>query len=184
MKTTSFLAFAAAVLLSGCAGITSERKEKLVDRLGIDVIGSPADRMHVVIKDDTSKERVCKGPGPDMATTASAGVNMGVSGAAAVPGAGTIGENASRGALDLGGRSPTVLLAREFFYRACELTMNMRPDQETALSIYKMTLDSIERIAALQNGAVGAAAQAAAPPPSAAGLPPNLINQPAPAPGQ
>lgn len=167
------------VLAAGC-GVTSQRREKLVDRDGIDVIGSPADRMHVVIKNDTSKERYCKGPGPDMATTASAGVNLGVAGAAAVPGTGSLGESASRGALDLGGRTPTVLLARELFYRACELTLNIRPDQATALSIYKMTLDSVERIAALQNGASGSTAQAAAPPPAAAGLPANLTGQPAP----
>lgn len=170
MKTTFRLLVTplALAVLSGCAGITSERKEKLVDRMGIDVVGSPADRLHVIIKDDSSAERLCKGPGPDTATTASAGLNLGMTGAG-VPGAGTIGENASRGALDLGGRTPVVLLAREFFYRACELTLNIRPDQATAINIYKMTLDSIERIAALQGGATGAAAEAAAPPQAAPG---------------
>ena len=162
MKATSFSALAAAVLLAGCAGITSERKEKLVDRMGIDVIGSPADRVHVVIKEDGSKELLCKGPGPDVALTASAGVNLGMTGAV-VPATGSVGESASRGAVDLGGRNPAVLLARELFYRACELTLNIRPDQATALSIYKMTLDSVERISAIQNG-TGAAPQSAAPP--------------------
>lgn len=166
---------AAALLTASCVGAPVERKEVLINRSGIDVIGAPADSLHVVIKDPKSAERFCKGPGPDMALTASGGISLG--GTIPVPTApnAKIGENSGRGALDLGGRNPAVLIARELLYRACELEINTNANQKTAIAIYKMTMDAIERIAALQTG-VGSVATAAAPPASYADLPDTITS--------
>jgi hypothetical protein len=169
------LAFSA---LAGCAGVPKEHKEQLFDRAGVDLMGAPADRMHLAIKDPRSMERFCKGPGPDFSLTASAGVSLGTQAVGPIPAGGSVGTSSSRGALDLGGRSPAVLLARELFYRACELTLNTNPDSQTAISIYKMTLDAVERIAATQSGA-GTLPTTAAPPAAMAGLPPTITNNPA-----
>lgn len=168
---------AAGVLLSaGCTGVTRVHKEILVDRGGIDTIGAPADRVQIVLKDATSGERFCKGPGPDTATTASSGISLGVS-SLGLPAKEAISDSANRGALDLGGRSPAVLLVREIFYRFCELTLNTNASQETAVSIYKITLDAVERIAASQSG-LGSAPSSAAPPPAKPGLPEGLFMSP------
>lgn len=164
-------------LLAGCATSQIERKENLVDRQGIDVIGSPADRVHVVIKDDKSLERYCKGPGPDFSVTASNGVSLGAS--IPLASGASIGSTSGRGALDLGGRSPAVLLAREMFYRTCELIVNIRADQTTAIALYKSTMDAVERIAALEAPQANSSTVAAsAPPPAVSGLPAGLPAQP------
>lgn len=169
------LAAAASAALSSCAGAPVERKEVLIDRSGIDVVGAPADSLHVIIKDQKSLERFCKGPGPDMALTANGGITIGGNlPVPAAPGA-KIGESTGRGALDLGGRNPAVLIARELLYRACELVINTNANPKTAIAIFKMTMDAIERISALQVD-TGAVATAAAPPASYADLPDTITS--------
>jgi hypothetical protein len=181
MKNAHGLLLLLLPLLAGCATTQLERKENLVDRQGIDVIGSPADRVHVVIKDDKSIERYCKGPGPDFSVTASNGVNFGAS--VPLASGASVGSSSGRGALDLGGRSPAVLLAREMFYRTCELIVNIHADKTTAIALYKSTMDAVERIAALEAPQADKSTVAAsAPPPAVSGLPAGLPPQPAPAP--
>jgi hypothetical protein len=161
-KLGSALLLAAAGGLTGCAGTPTQHREVLVDRSGIDLIGAPSDRVHIVIKDPKSFERYCKGPGPDVALTASAGVDLGANGGV-VPLGGKVGTNASRGAVDLGGRNPAVLLAREMFYRTCELILNTNASPKAAVALFKMTMDAVERISATQTG-TGATGTAAPPP--------------------
>ena len=164
-------------LLAGCATTQLEKKENLVDRMGIDVIGSPADRVHVVIKDDKSLERYCKGPGPDFSVTASNGVSLGAS--IPLASGANVGTTSGRGALDLGGRSPAVLLARELFYRTCELMVNIHADPTTSIALFKATMDAVERIAALEAPQADKSTVAAsAPPPAVSGLPAGLPAQP------
>ncbi|MBI4249188.1 MAG: hypothetical protein HY611_06775 [Elusimicrobia bacterium] len=142
----------------------------MIDREGIDIVGAPADHVQIVIRDAASHETYCKGPGTDVATTSSGGVSLGVAGPPVVGGQESVGENSGRGALSLGGRAPVVLLARELFYRTCELTLNANLGKADAVGVYKMTLDAVERIAAVQTGG-GSAAASAAPPAAVAGLP-------------
>lgn len=158
----------AASVLAACAGIPQEERLGIIDRQGIDIVGRPSHQIAVVIKDPKSVERYCSGPGPDFSLTASEGVELSLG--ARTP---AVGESASRGALDLGGRNPAVLLAREMFYRTCELTMNINASTETALALHKMTMEAVERIAATQTGAGVTPLAAAAPPVS--------VNLPAPA---
>lgn len=172
------IAFAAVAMMSAaCVGMPKEHREVLINRSGVDLIGSPADRVQIAIKDKTSFERYCMGEAPDVALTASGDVILGgpsIGGATPVPvSGGKVSGGSSRGALDLGGRNPAVLIARTLLYRACELSLNINADPQTTISIYKMTMDSIERISALQTG-TGGVATAAAPPPSFPGLPPDL----------
>lgn len=182
------VAVLACLSATGCASLADVKKEELVDRNGIDIIGSPSDRLHIIILEGGSREQFCKGPGPDIAMTASAGINVGLGGVAGLPANAKIGESIGRGAMDLGGRSPAVLLARELLYRACELALNTRIDASTTISVFKMVLDSIERISALQTGSGGVAATAA-PPQAVSDLPMSLqdtpgtgVNSPAPTP--
>ncbi len=176
MKKNNYLliTLVAIVLSSGCATVTRERKENLVDREGLDIVGAPADRLHIIIKESHSTERFCKGPGPDIAATASSGIALGVSGLG-LPGKEEVADESSRGALDLGGRSPAVLLARELLYRACELNLNTNSDPKTAIAVYKMTVDAIERISAVQTGK-GSVGLSASPPPALEGLPSGMFS--------
>lgn len=108
------------------------------------------DGINAVIMDNSSKvthfkehgnlERFCASRSADVEQTSSSGFIAGFS--TPVQGE-NIGEQASNGALSLGGRSPSVLITRELIYRACELSLNLNADQETTIKIYKMFLNSI-----------------------------------------
>jgi len=160
-----FAAFAILMSTSGCLSLPTEpAKDTLFDRDGIDVVLAAADRQAVMIKDPSSKERMCLAPGPDYSVTASRGVNLGVGMGLPVgpKGEQNIGGDVSRGALSLGGRNPGVLIARELMYRACELSMNLNADQVTTLQIYTRFLEAIEKIALSETGA-GTASVSAMP---------------------
>lgn len=162
-----------AATLAGCMSLPKERATHLIDRPGIDMIGTPADFITITIKDRKNSERYCLGSSPDVSLTASTGVELGLDAGMLPIAGGKAGQGASRGALALGGRNPAVLLARTLLYHSCELSLNIDADPQTSIAIYKMTLDSIERISALQT-ATGVEVASAAPPPAFSGLPQSL----------
>ena len=150
---------------SGCLSLPTELgKDKYIDRGGIDAILTSSDRQMLVMKDGSSKERFCLAPGPDYSVTASRGVSlgMGMGGPVGPKGEETVGGDASRGALSLGGRNPEVLIARALMYRACEMVMNLNADQDTAIKIYTRFLEAIEKISKFQTG-TGTASVVATP---------------------
>jgi hypothetical protein len=110
-------------------------------------------------RDGEGDQGNCRSPSPDFAVTASEGVSI-----VGLPLAGGrgIGQDASEGALALGGRNPEVLVAREFMYRACELALNINADAKTTRDIYTKFLQAIKDIAQSQTG-TGTAALAGVP---------------------
>ena len=172
-----------ASVLSGCANSSpgSRRSETVIDRAGVDIIASDSTRQLTYLKERSSTERFCRGPGADAVTTASQGVS------AQIPLRGSsvgLGEESTNGAVDLGGRNPAVLIARELMYRACELASNTNADAATERQIYLQFLQAIATISKVQIGS-GIAALASepvtpvllAPPPAPA---PSPISTPAP----
>jgi len=146
--------FGTVLLLSGCGSLpgTSDGKaETLIDREWIDVVAADAGRQLTYLKDRRGNERFCRGPGPDFSRTASSGTSIGVPTVAG--GALGVGGNLSRGALELGGRDPVVLIARELLYRACELAANTNADPATEREIYSKFLAAIIEIAKSHSGA-------------------------------
>ncbi len=150
----------ACAVLSSCAAFAPESPPShLVDREGIDIVSTAGGRQLVYIKDKGVRERFCYGPGVDLALTQSSSTELGVP----MPHGSTgVGRASGTGAMDLGGRSPAVLITREILYRACELTLNIEADGPTTLAIYGRLLGSLERIIASQQGS-GAAAASVAP---------------------
>lgn len=137
---------------TGCANLpdSGRRAEALIDRAGVDVIAADGTRQITYFKDRGSNERFCRGPGADALVTGSSAIELGLPTRAA--GVGEIGSSASRGGLDLGGRSPAVLIARELLYRACELASNINADPATERLIYRQFLDAIVTISKTQSG--------------------------------
>lgn len=181
-------AVTAVLSLASCAGSAMSRptEGQLFDREGIDVILTPADTETVYFKDPGSQERYCRSPESDTASTVSEGVSIG-----SPVGAGSVGKDASRGSLSLGGRNPAVLIAREFLYRACELSLNLNADSALTLQIYERFLKSIEEIAKSQTGTGVAATAGTAgdtriipptPPPTPSPTPGGLLIPPLPPP--
>lgn len=158
VKTLS-VCVASGLLLSACSGgfLGSAPATQLFKRDGIDIISESASRRETFFKDRNTTERFCRAPGPDFAVTASEGVSI------AVPGGQSVGEDAGKGALGLGGRNPEVLLAREMLFRACELSLNINADPKTTRDIYERFLQSIEKIATSQTGTGSSGVAATAP---------------------
>jgi hypothetical protein len=120
------------------------RAEKLIDRAGIDIVAGDAGRHFTYLKDQGTMERMCRGPEPDFSRTASGGISTAmptIMGSVAA-----IGDAASKGSLDLGGRDPAVLITRELMYRACELAANTNADPATEREIYRQFLAAIIEI--------------------------------------
>lgn len=136
--------------LSACADGTlfdSGDKSTVLERDGLDVILDDAGKQAFVFKHVQGIEKFCRSPSPDFALTASEGVSLSVGSSQE-----GVGEDASKGALALGGRNPEVLVARELMYRACELALNINADPQTTRNIYTEFLAAIERIAKSQTG--------------------------------
>jgi hypothetical protein len=165
-----------ALVLFGCASasvVSAGKAETLIDRAGIDIIASDAGRRLTFIKERNATERQCLAPGPDFSRTAGGGLSLGLPTPAG--GAVGIGENQSHGALDLGGRAPALLIARELLYRACELAMNINADPATEREIYAQFLAAIVEIAKTQQGAGSAALGAEPTPAPPAAATPNAL---------
>lgn len=139
--------------LSACGVLPSasdEKSEFLIDRQGVDVIAADAGRQLTYLKDQGAKERFCRGPLPDFSRTAGTSASLGVpTTTGATLG---VGNSLSKGTLDLGGRDPLVLIARELLYRACELATNTNADPATEREIYNRFLAAVVEISKVHLG--------------------------------
>ncbi|TAN40072.1 MAG: hypothetical protein EPN25_09200 [Nitrospirae bacterium] len=164
-----------AALLAGCGSIavSDNRPDVLIDREGIDVVAGDAGRHFTYFKNKDTAERFCRGPEPDFSRSAERGISGGIptSGGGAIG----IGANEAKGSLDLGGRDPAVLIARELMYRACELARNTNADPQAERDIYLKSLTAIVEIARSHAGAGSAPLASAATPPPTVNVLPNPV---------
>lgn len=130
------------VFLAGCAANTP--KPFMLERDGIDAVVLTDDLKVSYIKQHGHIDRICASRDADAVATDESGISLGFS---MMGKSESLGEQSGRGELGLGGRSPVVLIAREYLYRACEVTNNLNSNEEKTIEIYKMFLESLERIA-------------------------------------
>ncbi len=131
------------LLLVGCA--SKIPTTRIIERNGIAAFVSTDDHRVAYIKNHGNLDRVCASRESDAVATDETAVSFGLS---SVTGQSEqVGEQSGRGELSLGGRSPLVLMSREFLYRACELSNNLNLDPQTTIAIYKMFLNSLEHLA-------------------------------------
>ena len=150
MKYPSTLtALVLSLLCSSCAMLeSSAAKSRLIDRPGLDVVLDHSTGVGFVISDPKFKDQVCKTPAPDVL----AGVTK--SEAIALPSllpgstssAAAITDSEGYSATNLGGRTPSVLIARDFLYRVCEMTINMQLSPEETVKVYLQAMDKIVEI--------------------------------------
>lgn len=154
-------AMAAALALSGCAVLQPPVPEgKVFERGGVSMVVVPGGSRETYFSDPKSLERHCRAPSPDVSLTSSEGVSLNMPSLAG-KGVG-VGEDASTGALGLGGRSPAVLISRELLYRACELANNLNLPRDQSLKLFQDVMAVIVKVSAAQTGA-GTAAAASVP---------------------
>ena len=133
----------ATILLTGCA--SSVPKPEIIQRSGVDILAITDDYEVTYIKKPGDLQRICAARPADAVATDEAGISLGLSG---LEKSQNIGEMSGRGELGLGGRDPAVLIAREFLFRACELSNNINANGQTTIDIYKLFLKSLEKITA------------------------------------
>jgi hypothetical protein len=121
------------VSLAGCQSWKMrENTKQTVD--GVSVLHSSGAEQFSYIKKHKTLVRLCTETDVDVSSTASGGLTLSAKGA-------SVGDTSSKGAVVLGGRDPTVLIARELMFRACELTLNANLKPEDASKIYMGTLN-------------------------------------------
>ncbi len=106
---------------------------------GVRIFSTTADQQSTLMKDHDSTERFCLARGADVADTESAGIGATVG---LKSNSDNLSEGSSRGAIDLGGRNPAVLITRELMYRTCEIIMNLNLTKEESLKLYSQTLNA------------------------------------------
>ena len=150
MKYPSTLtALVLSLLCSSCAMLeSSAAKSRLIDRPGLDVVLDHSTGVGFVISDPKFKDQVCKTPAPDVlaGVTKSEAISL----PSLLPGSTSSGaaitDSEGFSATNLGGRTPSVLIARDFLYRVCEMTINMQLSPEETVKVYLQAMDKIVEI--------------------------------------
>ena len=135
------------LLLTGCAIQPMEPKISVAN--GIRIYSTTSEIQLTFMKDHGTDERMCVSRGSDVADTES--TSLGLSYGNTIDDE-SVSEGSSKAAVNLGGRSPSVLIIRELMFRACELTMNLNLSKEEALELYHKTLNSVSIVSQFQSG--------------------------------
>lgn len=150
LRRTGVLSLALAV--AGCTAafepktITSELK-------GGSVISNTASLAHTFVHTKPGKLFTCSLSHPDAAFDQADEGDISVS-LIAIDNSQTDGggDAESSEEAEMAGRTPAVLMARELFFRACELSQNLNLDKKEALALYNKTLDVVKAVWTIEAG--------------------------------
>lgn len=129
-----------AIASSGCAGVASTPHPVHLKIGGIDTLSTSASVTSLIIKSDES-QRFCAQPVADATFSESEGNSFSIM---TVPGTNKGDSMSEASASDeMQGRVPAVLMARELFYRLCELSLNNPGQLDAIVPLYEKTLDIV-----------------------------------------
>ena len=133
-------------VLTGCGSFANNpERAVLFERDGSDLILNHQTGEAYAFIENRAGEYVCKSPSPDVVVGAS------VSFSDSIPVTKLLGGEASGSdefdTASLGGRSPSVLLAREILYRGCELSANYQLSVDQAIDLFQNSLEKVVAIA-------------------------------------
>jgi hypothetical protein len=137
------------LVLAGCSSLY-EPAPKVTD-LGVDqIISHTASLSGTIIVTPKDQRYFCAQPAPD------AGFTQGESGGVTVAILASQSESATESEqsadVEMMGRTPGILLARELLYRLCEFGHNNALDKREATALYKLNLSIIEKISGIEAG--------------------------------
>ena len=167
MPIKKYLLYLCIPLFVGCSSTSLlQRAEIIPDKNIIQVQHDSQNGITFIGWPPNSNLRLCKAPAPDVLSGQGSSISFA---APSLPGA--TGNTASVGsnfeAAVLGGRSPSVLIARDYIYRACELSANLNLSKEETLQVYQMFLEKAQAMANFTGRNVGStASQLTAPAPA------------------
>ena len=134
----------AVILLTGCSSIYEPQLKST--SLGKEVVLSSTGSIGTtIVQDPNNLKKVCLGRGVEAAfeqsDTGSISVSLLSIGKSDAEGA----SNAEKaGEEEMTGRTPAVLITRELFYRACELSINSNLDKKEALEVFYKVLNVVD----------------------------------------
>jgi len=138
------------LLLAGCTEffeptpiVTDLEQEK--------VISNTASLSHTFVRGEKSSYIACTQPPPDAAFSQGQAADVSIS-LINLGGDDEEGEEEESDELEMAGRTPTVILARELMFRACEFSQNFKLDKKEALALYEKTMAAIEKAWAIEAG--------------------------------
>lgn len=135
---SAVLAFAL-ILAAGCAEYQPMLEVSPIESQT--VVSNSASVTHTFIHDPASKLIVCAQPQPDAGFSQSDEADVSVT---LIDMGSDSGENAEGSEeIEMAGRTPTVLMTRELFFRLCEFTRNQQLSKDEALALYQKTLDIV-----------------------------------------
>jgi hypothetical protein len=157
-----YLALTALLLLSACAPLQEKAELIEVGNPPLTAIAYPASVRGAYLIPAGTNMKFCAEPAPDtaldslqkLAAEVTAKVPQGPEGSA------KFNSELQAKVVELAGRSELVLIAREMFYRACELMVNNPGQEEKAAELYKSAQEVIVALAqAERNRSVAIAAR-------------------------
>lgn len=154
------LSLLALTLHTGCSMVPKPLETTQIERSGFDVVVISEGQNASFFKDPKAMGRYCAAPEADVADTYKGGLTLKASDGTPKDGHNdTLDESQREIPVPLAGRSPEILLTREMLYRACELSLNIDADSQTAQEIYDRFLTAIVKISAAQLSAGTSAAK-------------------------
>lgn len=135
------------LFMTACVSAPGAKIERLTDREGVEILLIPAEYREVYMIPKGVEGFHCRAPDPDFTVQSSNGIGLGVNNVVTDE---TLSVGDSQAALNLGARSPAVLLTRELIYRACELSANVNANKDETIAIYERFLQSVDKLNAQQ----------------------------------
>lgn len=138
-----FLGLAAMFTLSGCSDPYQPALTATTVQSGT-ILSSTASLSHTTALPPDSGYIICSQGAPDAVFDASESGSINLSLISLGDDADEINEGQSE--QEMAGRTPTVLMTRELFYRACEFSRNFSLSKDEALDLYLRTLDAVSNV--------------------------------------
>ena len=135
---------ALAVAIMGCSTPYSPVSNLLPIQTPV-MVSSTADLSQVIATNPNNPVFICAMPPPDAVFSQSDNADFSL---LAYKGAGTDNTKATESSEgnEMSGRTPGVLLARELFYRVCELSRNNNIEKSQAIELFNKTLEAVTKI--------------------------------------
>lgn len=135
--------------LTACGGL---QPEPTINDLETEtLITNTASQAHTFVHATKSNKIICTQPFPDAAFDQEEEGDFSLSFISLGGDESTaVGEGSEE--VELAGRTPTVLMTRELFFRACEFAHNFNLEKEEALAIYNKTLETVATVWATEAG--------------------------------
>lgn len=148
MKTnvTRVLAVASVIALPACTEFY-EPTPKVTKVQDSWIISGTAALSDTFVHTANSRSYLCTEPPPDSAFNQgdSADLNFSILSIGGGSDSSSDGTSESSEETELAGRTPSVLMSRELFFRACEFSHNYKLTKEEALTLYNKTLDIVDK---------------------------------------